>query len=260
MPRPAGDPLRLTAKRHVSAAPGGGSGAQIYEVSEDVSEYIVKFKGNNQGVRVLFNEYVSGRIGELIGVPFGDHALIEVSDALHPPNGTQHITARMPGIQFATTYYSNNAQADMAQLRAATNFQSHFPAVLVFDTFIARGDGRQYVVYSSAHAQNGQRDTGVIFDQGFAFNGSPGWTVATLVGNNNCQANNGLGIKNDLGGIANYEPYVAAVEGLTFEQLQLIVNEPPLAEWGVTPDEAAALVNWLNARRGQVRAAIQAYI
>jgi hypothetical protein len=91
----------------VSAAPGGGSGAQIYEVTENASQYIVKFKGNNQGVRVLFNEYVSGRIGEFIGVPFGDHALIEVSDALHPPNGTQYITARMLGIQFATTYYTN---------------------------------------------------------------------------------------------------------------------------------------------------------
>ena len=105
-----------------------------------------------------------------------------------------------------------------------------------------------------------QRDTGVIFDQGFAFTGSPGWTVATLAANNNCQANNGLGIKNGLGGIANYEPYIAAVEGLTVEQLQLIVNEPPLVEWGVAPEEAAALVNWLNVRKGQVRAAIQAYI
>jgi HipA-like kinase len=260
MPRPAGDPLRLTAKRHVSAAPGGGSGAQVYEVIEDPNLYIVKFRGNNQGVRVVFNEYVSGRIGEFIGAPFGDHALIEVSDGLHPPNGTQHITARMPGVQFATTYYSNNAQTDMAQLKAATNFQSHFPAVLVFDTLIARGDGRQYVVYSSPHAQNGQRDTGVIFDHGFAFTGSPGWTVATLTANNNCQANNGLGLKNDLGGIETYAPFLDAVENLSQDDLRLIVHEPPLQEWGVGEDEATALVNWLNTRKGQVRAAIQAYL
>lgn len=52
----------------------------------------------------------------------------------------------MPGVQFFSTYY--DGQTDLAQLKRASNFLSHFPALLVFDTYILRQDSRQYVVYS----------------------------------------------------------------------------------------------------------------
>ncbi len=142
MPRPAGVPLQLTAKEHLGEAPGGSSGAQLYRVVENADTYVVKFKGSAQGIRILFNEYVSGRLGELIDVPFGDHALVEVRDSLHPPNGTRNIAQRLPGTQFGTTFYENG-QTDLQQLKRARNFTSHFPGVIVFDTFIDRGDSRQ---------------------------------------------------------------------------------------------------------------------
>ena|SRR3984893_4306726 len=227
MPRPPGTVLRLTAKEHLGPAPGGGSGAQLYKVMEEECTHVVKFKGTNQGIRILFNEYVSGRLGELIGVPFGDHALIDVSDFLHPPAGTPNIRDRIPGIQFSTTYFQDG-QTDRAQLRGAVNFRSHFPGVPVFDTFIARGDSRQYVVYSGS--QNGVRDTGAIFDQGFAFTGSPVWTGPSLDADNNCVANDPLGLKGDIGGFADYDPFIQRVELLTPAELREVVYEAPLAE------------------------------
>jgi len=82
MPNPPGTPLVLDATQHLGRASGGGSGAQLYKVAGDNATYVVKLKGTNQGIRVLFNEYVSGRIGEIMGVPFGLHALVRVTEAL----------------------------------------------------------------------------------------------------------------------------------------------------------------------------------
>src|SRR5258708_5514404 len=200
MPRPAGVPLQLTAKEHLGEAPGGSSGAQLYRVVENADTYVVKFKGSAQGIRILFNEYVSGRLGELIDVPFGDHALVEVRDSLHPPNGTRNIAQRLPGTQFGTTFYENG-QTDLQQLKRARNFTSHFPGVIVFDTFIDRGASRQYVVYPGPQSQNGERDTGIIFDQGHALTRAPA-----------CVSNDFLGLRPDLNRMANYAAIINAVE------------------------------------------------
>ena len=87
-PFPAsGNALIYHATKHIGRAPGGGSGAQLYEVAENDNTYVVKLKGTQQGIRNLFNEYVSGRLGELIGVPFGEHVQVEVLDCLYPPPG-----------------------------------------------------------------------------------------------------------------------------------------------------------------------------
>lgn len=248
----------MTAIQHLGRAPGGASGAQIYKVAECEELFVVKLKGTAQGIRVLYNEYVSGRIGEFLEVPFGEHALVDVPEALHPPPGERNISQRLPGIQFGTVYY-NNAQRDESQLRKAKNF-GNFPSVLVFDTFIARGDSRQFGVHSSSGTDNGHRDTGVIFDQGFAFTGSPNWEAEKLNADNNCTANNGLQLKKDYSQFQHYEPYIEKVEKMTLDDLRAIANEPPLSEWKVSPEQAEAVACWLDRRRGLVRQAVQNYL
>jgi hypothetical protein len=239
-------------------APGGGSGAQLYRVAENNDTYVVKLKGSQQGIRVLVNEYVAGRIGEIMGVPFGQHVLIEIPDSLLPPHGEPNLPQSLPGVQFGTTYFEN-AQSDLTALRQAQNF-NQFPSVVVFDTFIALGNGRQHLVYPGPHSQNGARDTGAIFDQGYAFGATPNWSSASLAANQNCSALDTLNLKTNFPTIAAYEPYIQMVEGLGEAQLQAIIVEIPLAEWQVTPDEANALVAWLDHRKGLVRTAIQGHL
>lgn len=258
MARPAGNPLTHNATQHLGRAPGGGSGAQLYKVAEDDCIYVVKLKGSAQGIRILFNEYVSGRIGEIIGVPFGPHAIVVVPEALLPAAGEPNINARMPGAQFGTEYFEHG-QADLLQLRQAGNFPE-FASVVVFDTFIARGNGRQYLVYPSSGTPDGARDTGAIFDQGFSFTGTPNWTVAALNADHNCVANNGLGLKNHLRSITAYDPYIGRVESLTAGDLEAIVREAPLAEWQVSEEEVQAVAAWLERRKGLVRSAIRDYL
>jgi hypothetical protein len=247
-----GQRLSLTANKHVGAAPGGGSGAQLYGVSENANTYVVKLKGNNQTTRVLFNEYVCGRVGELLGVPFGEHALLTVDASLLPSGAFQ------PGTQTGTVYFPY-AQTDLNQLRHAVNGDT-FPSVLVFDAFIALKDSRQFLVYPSGGDPNGPRDTGAIYDQGHALTGSPGWTAQALANDNACVVVDQLGLKQWFGAIQSYEPYLHCLEALSRDHFGSLVNEAPLAEWGVSNEEAMALVDWLHRRRMLVRAAITAHL
>lgn len=247
----------MTATQHLGPMRDGGSGAQLYKVAECEDEFVVKLKGTKQGIRVLYNEYVAGRIGELIGVPFGEHVLVQVSDALHPPPGG-NVPKLISGTQFGTTHYQH-AQRDATQLKSAKNFND-FPAVLVFDTFIARCDSRQFIVYPSSGEENGPRDMGAIFDQGYAFTGSPNWTAEKLNADNACVPNNGLKLKERFPDFRLYEPYIERVEALKLDHFMALANEPPLGEWEVPPEHTKALARWLDKRKMLVREAVENYL
>lgn len=248
-----GNGSSLAAKKHIGAAPVGGSGALIYE-AEDGRPYVVKLKGNNQSTRVLFNEYVCGRLGELIGVPFGEHMLVTVDTNLIPAG-----RALQAGTQFGTIYFPH-AQTDQAQLRQARNWHT-FPLVMVFDTLIALRDSRQFVVYPEDGMPTSPRDLGAICDQGHALTGNPVWTAPTLQNDNTCPiVDANLGLKQAFPAFESYEPYVDCVERLRREHFELVVGEAPLPEWGISEQEAAAVVDWFYRRKNMIRGAIEAHL
>ncbi len=130
----------------------------------------------------------------------------------------------------------------------------------MFDTFIARGNSRQNILYPSDGIPGSPRDRAAIFDQGFAFTGGPNWTVGTLRNAQDCQPKDDLGIKRRFGTLDAYEPYLQRLEALSQEDIRLVVHEAPLEEWQVSEEEAGFLVNWLDQRKTLVRAALEGYL
>lgn len=252
-----GQPRVLHATTHLGPEPGGASGVQRYEVTENGNVYCVKLKGNRQGLRALPNEYVSGRIGELLGVPLAETALVVVPDVLLPRSDPR-ITGAIAGTQFGCLRYTDG-QVDENQLRTTQNY-SDFCGVVVFDTLIARGDNRQNLVYPSSGIVGDPRDRGAIFDQGFAFTGQPQWTLDTLAAVGNCDVKDELGIKRSFREPGHYEPYLCRLEALSEADIRAIVNEMPLAEWAVTNQEADALVAWIDRRKLLIRTAVENYL
>jgi hypothetical protein len=252
--RQPGDVLHLHAKTHLGRVQGGGSAAQLYKVNEDDRIYVIKLKGNGQGLRVLFNEYVGGRLGELIGVPFGEHALITVDAGLYADDRTGHFA----GIQFGTVYYEH-AQVDIIQLRKATNFNL-FPSVLVFDTLIALSDGPQHMVLPSSGDASAPKDIGCVFDHGYAFTGTPLWSAASLQALAECAVRDDMKLKDDFRDFNKYEPYIESAESLKRSQMEAVIHEAPLDEWKVPAEEATALLDWLERRKGLLRAAIKQHL
>lgn len=255
--QPPGQPRVLHATTHIGAEPGGASGVQRYAVAENGDLYCVKLKGNRQGLRALPNEYVSGRIAEILGIPVGETALVTVPEALLPRSDAR-IPNPIAGTQFGTRRYEDG-QTDENQLRTTQNY-SEFCGVVVFDTFIARADSRQNLVYPSSGVVGAPRDRGAIFDQGFAFTGQPHWTVASLGAPHNCDVKDELGVKRSFADLAHYEPYLVRLEQLQEVEIRALVQEAPLVEWGVSNEEADALVGWLNYRKALVRGVIETYL
>jgi len=192
-----------------------------------------------------------------MGVPLGEPALMTVSEQLLPRNDPR-VPNPVAGVQFASRRFGDG-QSDQAQLRLAVNFRA-LCSVPVMDTFILRADGRQHLVYPSSGVVGDPRDSGAIFDQGFAFSGSPNWTSETLRGAQACQVLDDLQMNRSFPQFADYDPFIQALEQLTAQQITTLVNEPPLAEWGVTPQEACELVSWLDRRKAQLRAAFEQHL
>lgn len=255
--RPPGQPLLLNARTHLGAEPSGGSGVQRYEVAENGYTYCVKLKGNLQGIRVLFNDYLSGRIGEVLGIPVAETALILVPDLLLP-RSEPRVPNPAPGTQFAARRYED-AQNDQQGLRNVRNF-ADFCGVTVFDTFIARGDSRQNFVYPSTGVAGDSRDLGAIYDQGHSFTGSPVWDVRSLNLAQDCPVRDDLQMKLHFANIEAYDCYLEKLERLQRAEIEALVHEAPLAEWQVEEVDAAALIDWLDRRKTQVRGAIQNHL
>lgn len=255
--QPLGAPLRLTGSIHLGREPGGGSGVQRYRVNEDQRVYCVKLKGNRQGIRVLFNDFVCSRIGELIGVPLGEPALITISEHLLPKDDGR-IPNPLAGIQFACERFEDGQQ-DLAQLRQTANFRD-LCSVPVMDTFVMRADSRQHLCYPSDGIAGHVRDRAAIFDHGFAFNGQPAWTIASLRAAHVCNVLDDLQMKQFFPLLADYEPFVQAAEQLPRQQIEALVNEPPLAEWEIARAEADELIDWLDRRKAHIRGAFEQYL
>jgi hypothetical protein len=62
-------------------APEGGSQAQIFRLA-DGRTALVKFAENDQGPLVLFNEFVSCRLAQRLGLPINHSVLVQVDAAV----------------------------------------------------------------------------------------------------------------------------------------------------------------------------------
>jgi hypothetical protein len=255
--RPAGQAVTLNAKEHLpSDHLGGGSSTQLYTVTENDNTYCVKFKGNPQGTRILFNEYLCGRIGEFLQLPMSEAVMVNVGDALIPRHSPR-LPNPFPGTQFGTRFHIDG-QTDQTALRASNNF-GQFCGVVVYDTFINNTDSRQYLVYPANGVPGTARDTAAIFDQGHALGHL--WTVASLAQTQDqLLVRDTLNIKGDYGEHGPYEVYLGRLEAIPRDVFEGVVQEAPLHEWDITQDEGNAIVGWLDHRKVLVRAAIAAYL
>ena len=74
------------AVEHVRRLRGGAQSHLMR--GEDGDYYVVKFQNNPQGIRILANELLAGKLAEALGLPVARPEVIEVSDWLveHTPD------------------------------------------------------------------------------------------------------------------------------------------------------------------------------
>lgn len=131
----------INAVSHVRPM-GQGSLSQLLR-AEDGNHYVVKFLGNPQGNKILANEYVVGKLSELLDAPCPTvTAIVADNFIVSAVNASQH-TNFQPGVHIGIRYLASDeveiVPSTMELMRLATNV-SEWPMVILLDSIFQNVD------------------------------------------------------------------------------------------------------------------------
>ncbi len=174
----------VTAIEHIRPM-RGGSQPHLMGCS-DGHYYVVKFRNNPQGCRILVNEHVAGKLAKLLGLPCPETCLVQVREELvHlTPGLAIELRSRKvpvePGLAFGSQYpsYQNGHGRRLGYVfdfhRSGIAEQvenlSDFLGILMFDKWTCNTDHRE-VVFLPRWTTLGNRYRMMMIDNGFCFNG-----------------------------------------------------------------------------------------
>ncbi|MGH9770384.1 MAG: HipA family kinase, partial [Candidatus Acidiferrales bacterium] len=145
--------------------------------------YVVKFRNNPQGLRILANELLASRLAARLGLPIPAAEVVEVREELIEHTEALVVewgrgrTLCQAGQQFGSQYPGSPEETVVydflpdEQLRQVPNL-ADFCGMLVFDKWTCNTNGRQAIFF---RARTESRYRAQMIDQGFCFNASE-WT------------------------------------------------------------------------------------
>ncbi|MGA2510138.1 MAG: HipA family kinase [Candidatus Acidiferrales bacterium] len=235
----------------------GGAQSQLMRCADD-GYYVVKFRNNPQGERILANELLGTRLAARLGLPVPAAAVVEVRESLI--GYTEDLVIELgrgrarcqAGQQFGSRYPGSPAELVVydflpdEQLREVVNL-ADFCGMLVFDKWTCNTNGRQAVFF---RAKGEPRYQAQMIDQGFCFNaGEWNFPDAPLRG---LYARHR--VYESVRGIDSFEPWLARVESrITESVLEEFASEIPPEWYGFDPDALDRMLEQLLRRRKLVR-------
>jgi hypothetical protein len=238
-------------------APDGGSQAQIFRLA-DGRIALVKFAENHQGPRVLFNEFVSCRLAQRFRLPINQSVLVKVDAAVLtiPQRDGRCPTSFRAGVHCGLIRYPDAAKTGPATpLFKRTQNAMELHSVLVFEQLVARGDGRQLLVYPA----NDPDPLFAAYDYGFAFGGQPVWTEASV---RSLQPPPTLPSVDALGlAYGDGEPQrliIDSLRRLTRDDIEAVISALDLPRWGVNISEGEAIADAIPQRAAALAEAYDA--
>lgn len=248
----------ISAVQHIRPL-RGGSQSQLLRAS-DGQYYVTKFQNNPQHVRVLANEMLATRLGQLLGLPVPRVTAIEVCDWLIANTDGLRVDVaglRTPfkaGRHLASTYVGDPTKGHLFDylpeglLQRVTNL-GDFARVLVLDKWTGNADGRQ-VIFTQ---QSNHRSYKAIFiDQGYCFNaGEWSFPDSPLRG---VYARNP--VYEHIKGWEAFEPALTRAEEMGIDQIWRIAAEIPSEWYEHDCDGLNRLVELLYDRRSSIRGLI----
>jgi len=240
----------------------GGSQAQLLRGS-DGAYWVTKPQNNPQHVRVLANEMLATRLGQLLRLPLPRVTGIEVAQWLIENTADLRIdlsgssTYWKADLHLASLYVADPCQGCVFDylpdnlLEKVTNLRD-FARVLVLDRWTCNADGRQAVFSRRAR---GRSYSASFIDHGYCFNAGE-WTFPDSplrgVYARNC-------VYKDVTGWDTFEPALTRAEQMDLDQIwQIAATIPP--EWyELDRDGLNRLVETLYKRRALIRGLITAF-
>lgn len=258
---PVRRPYRVGATEMIRRLRGGSQ--PMLMRCRDSEYYIVKFKNNPQGLRVLFNDFLGSQLAMALGLPVATAAIVDVTERLieltpemrieHERGwvrckagacfGSRYSNFAKTKTSFPSLYHDFIAQGQYKNLQNCHDFLG----MLVFDKWTGNTDNRQVVFFRS----DPQLPFSVsMIDQGMCFNGDS-WSFPD-------HPRKSLYAMKDVyeivTGLGSFEPWLNKLENeITGDLIAKIASQIP-AEW-YSNDKVALkiLVETLDNRRRLTR-------
>lgn len=248
---------RVEATHHVRPMGTGFSGAQLIR-ADDGNDYVVKFRSNHQGLRVLANELIAGRCAQALGLPIPSIAIVNVSQELL--DVTEELTPfrATPGTQFGCEYVPNGHSEPWRDVLANVENIGDLAGIILFDTWTHNVDRpwRKSNIEVTKDTEGHYRV--IMFDHGWVFGGTPNWSTDSLKLQRDLvkpPAMNGYVyncFRPHIRGANPFGSWLLKVESLPpktiWRSIQLVPDE-----WGINPSEKEALADYLIHRRKLIR-------
>ncbi len=241
----------------------GGAQSQLM-LGADGALWVVKFRNNPQGERVLANELIATRLAEAVGLPVPKSDVVEVSEWLTANSPDMQLDlgrgakARCEaGLQFGSRFVGGLVPGQVVdylpepQMQELGNLKD-FAGMLVLDKWTGNCNGRQ-AVFERKTRQRKYRAT--FIDQGFCFNaGEWSFPEAPLRGVYPRNL-----VYEHVTGWESFEPWLSRVETFRAEALGAIAEQVPPRWYGGDAVALERLLEQLWARRLAVRDLIVAF-
>lgn len=251
----------IEAVQHVRRMRGGAQ-SHLMRCS-DGNYYVVKFRNNPQGLRILANEMLATGLATGAALPVPLVAVIEVGDWLveHTPElhiqMVDKIVPCQPGLQFGSRYAVNPLEGQVfdylpvEMLGLVRNVET-FTGMLAFDKWTGNMDGRQAAFWRRSRDK---KYTAAFIDQGHCFNACE-WTFP----DNPLRGVYARGeVYAGVQGWESFEPWLSLIEKMEEQVVWQLAAEIPPEWYGGLWDELERLIGTLIERRGNLRKLIEAF-
>jgi HipA-like kinase len=248
-----GTTVAIEAVQHVKRMRGGAQ-SHLMRAS-DGHYYVVKFQNNPQHLRVLANELLATRLGELLGLPVPQVEVVNVDSWLieHTPELkielVHGVISCVPGLQCGSRYVVPPAEGIVYDylpenlLDRVRNLDA-FAGALILDKWTCNADGRQAAFWKKSRER---KFTVSFIDQGYCFNAGE-WTfpdspLRGVYGRND--------VYRGVTGWNSFEPWLSRLQELDEQTLWQVAETVPPTWYGETCD-MERLIEQLLKRRNRV--------
>lgn len=252
----------VTAVQHIRSM-RGGSQSQLMRCSNN-KFYVVKFRNNPQGVRILANEFIFSHLAKLLGLSVPSPAIVEVSEwlvqhspklnILIPPNSIMPCDS---GLQYGSEYAINPFKGRIvdwlpSEMLMRTRNLSEFSGMFVLDKWACNLDGRQAVFWRLSVER---KYSACFIDHGWCF-GAGDWDFRN-------HPLRGVYMKDqvygDITGWQSFEPWLSELERFDEAFIWNAVSSTPPIWYSSDWSSLERLAETLILRRHKVRQLIEQF-
>ena len=241
----------------------GGAQSQLM-LGADGHLWVVKFRNNPQGERVLANELIATRLAAAVGLTVPSVDVVEVTDWLVAntedlvvESGRGRRERCSAGLQFGSRFVGGLMPGQVVDYLPETQLDevrnlAEFAGMLCLDKWCGNCNGRQAVFERKARER---KYRATFIDQGFCFNAMD-WTFpdSPLRG---VYARNS--VYRRVTGWKSFEPWLTRVEELGMEKLWAVAEDIPPEWYGGEIAALEQLMEELVRRQGRVRELIASF-